>query len=190
MVGTLVVVISVVGSIASIYSVYHLITVRRLRSWRSVARGTREIRRKIRERSIEPDLIVTLGVGGSVVGGLLASSLGRTRIIGIDRRYEWTNGSRTTVVDAPSSIDLPDPPRTVLLVTGEIYDGVSLRLAAEFVKNMLKCDLLTAAMYVWENSDFFPDFYAYRIEKRVRPPWRLEGSVRDSKADRVEVADS
>ena len=168
---------------ASIYSVYVLITSTRVKSWRSVEKGILLIRRRIKEIGWDPDIVIGLGVGGAVVGAMLAGSLGRKRIVGIDRRYKWVKGARKAFVDIPTDLVLNPPPRKVILVTGEIYTGETIKTAIDYVKSKLNCELKTAAMYVSENSDYYPDFYAYLIEKRINPPWRLKGYPRDSKID-------
>ena len=148
-------------------------------------KGVLEIRRKIKECGWEPDIVIGLGVGGSVVGAMLAGCLGRKKFIAIDRRYKWEKGLRKTFVDIPSDLKLEPSPQKVLLVTGEIYSGETIKKAIDYIESKIKSNsrLKTAAMYVSENSDYFPDFYAYLIEKRVKPPWRLKGYPRDSKID-------
>ena len=175
--------LTVTGSVASIYGVYVLITSGRVKSWCSVEKGVLTIRRKIKESGWDPDIVIGLGVGEAVVGAMLAGSLGRKKFITIDRRYKWERGVRKTFVDTPTDLKLNPPPQKVILVTGEIYTGETIKLAIDYVNSKISSELKTAAMYVSENSDYYPDFYAYLIDKRVNPPWRLKGYPRDSKID-------
>lgn len=173
--------LTVIGSIASVYSVYVLISSRRVQSWRSVEKGVVFISCKIKVSGWEPDVVVGLGVGGSVVGAMLAGSLGRKRFLAIDRRYRWAKEIRKTYVDTPADLKLDPTPQRVLLVVGEIYSGETIEQSIKYIRSKVCSNIKTAALYVSENSNYYPDFYRYRITKRIKPPWRLKGYLRDSK---------
>jgi hypoxanthine phosphoribosyltransferase len=154
-----------------------------IEAWAGIEAGVYSIRQDMRSQEWDPDLVIGLGCGGSVVGAMLAGCLGRKRFIAIDRRFDWEHGRtrRKAYVDVPKTLALDPVPKKVVLVMGELYDSEPLKLAIDYVRSKVGGELRTAAMYVSENLDRYPDFYVHLLQERIEPAWRLAGSVRDSK---------
>ena len=163
-----------------IYSIYFIIKSRKITRWHSVERGVLVIRRKIKESGWEPDIVIGLGCGGAVVGAMLAGSLGRKRIFVIDRRHKWQKGKRKTFVDTPADFRFVSEYKKALLISGEVCSGETMKLAVQHLQSKIRFALKTAAMYVCEDTNFYPDFYIYLVKERVKPPWRVKGYPRDS----------
>lgn len=153
-----------------------------------VGRSLRAYRKELRKQlsamradGFRPDLMICLGRGGYFIGSLLVDEIGRTiPLLGIDKSYYGDGGSgvrrRQPCVEVPESFRLSNavPSPSILLVTGEIVDGESMLIAAEFVvRNVPGCVLKTFSLYWNHDSSFKPDYIGHQVAGRQSHPlWK------------------
>ena len=176
---------SVISYIASVMTIISF----SLGYWHYISKGSLSaVRRKVgewpeylNERNISTDIIFCLGRGGFFIGSLLSDILDRkVPLLGIDKAY-YPNGSeqktRFPRIEIPKEIVLPDeylPSPSIILVTGEIVDGASMKKAVEFIKSNIPDSVITTFCVYWSyDSCFAPDCHGFKINGRQRRvPWK------------------
>ena len=135
--------------------------------------------REIRRSEFNPDLILCVGRGGSIIGGLLAGNLGSVPIETIERIH---------LIDSDEAVEFPEIQErfgfikekrgkdiSVLIVDGATTTGYTLRKARKIIHEILpEWETRYAVLYCIKSSGFTPDF-ASRILEKVpeRYPWHI-----------------
>lgn len=150
-------------------------------TWKTVERGVVKLIKLIREDNFQPDVIVGLGRGGSIIGALLSGNLGVIPFTAIDRRYHWESKKRSVSILDFGPITLEN--KRVLLATAEPYTGETLRAAVEYLQSRKPTETKVASLCKCEITTMVPHYYAFEIKSVEHVPWRiLPAYVRDSKA--------
>lgn len=185
-------ILTVLGSICAIIMFF-------LSYWHYLSKGSlSSVRKKIDEfadylakENIKLDLIICFGRGGFFVGSILTDIVDRkVPLLGIDKAYyKGGNNNKSRIrfprVEIPESIILPDEYRNkpnILLVTGEIVDGISIQEASKFIKsNIPDSNIITFTVFWSYDSSFEPYYYSFRINGRQnRVPWKKKISPNPS----------
>jgi len=162
-------------------------------SWNEFDKHSKQLIKKISSQGYYPDLIVTIGRGGAILGSIISGNLlsqnanieKRRRnipILGCDRMYEWENGQR---IEVPNRmIDLkPLKGNKVLLVAGDILTGSTIKFFLKQVEEVDPESVKTACLVKGITATFSPDFFGKEIPGDFRMPWMYKGYgyVRDSR---------
>ena len=181
MLGTLIVVVSILAALISIPAgVYYLwdrskAAVPKTIGWRKVEYGVRETIRRLRSDNWVPDLILAIGRSGAIYGGLIAGNMGNLPMAILDRHLVWDKASREYIADHHSSIHLPTDCRKVLVVVGEVYSGQSLTSSVKRIKDAVEGrSVRTACLVHSHHSNVQVDYSVFEVDGAVRPAWILD----------------
>lgn len=172
----------VIGLFASIYEAYkRWNNIDRL-TWEDVDKATRKIINKISEDEYYPEVIVTIGRGGAIVGALISGNLPAPSgyknqnipMLGLDRFYEWENGNRIEVGNKMVDFN-PLFERKVLLVAGDVITGGTMRYFSEKITNASAKDLRTVALLKNKTATYNPDYFGREIPSDFASPWMYKG---------------
>ena len=162
-------------------------------SWREFDRYSKRLVRTIRADGFHPDIIITIGRGGAILGAIISGNLHRrTRegdkgthnipLLGYDRFYEWQSGDRIEV--ANKMVDLaPLSGKSVLLVAGDVLTGGTMKCFLGQMKETESAIVKTACLVKGLTSAFSPDYVGKEIAGDFRMPWMYKGYgyIRDSR---------
>jgi probable phosphoglycerate mutase len=147
-------------------------------SWQELELGTEVIIHKT--APFNPQLIVGVGVGGSIFGAMIAGNSDDTPFLMIDRAVQWDNGVRTTkLLMSVSAIKSAVNERRALIVSAEAISGEATKMAAELVRRGGAKSIQTACFVRLQTSSFVPDHCVYISRDIVQMPWRILTSYRN-----------
>lgn len=180
---------AVIGAVASIVKAVEVwINIQRL-TWSKVDKYSKKIIAKISQSNYVPEIIVTIGRGGAIVGSILSGNLPvkgsishNIPILGTDRLYTWDGGERYEFED--NLIDLnPLSGKRVLLVAGDVVTGETMKMYAHDLLSAGVNDLRTACLVKSVGSAYKPDYYGKEITAKFKMPWMYKGYnyIRDSR---------
>ena len=139
-------------------------------SWLRVRRGIEVISLKMEHVGFQPDTVIGLAEGGSVVGSILAANLG-IHLLTLNRIFTESKG-RMKVLIKSNIHDIDLRGKKILLVDSEIYTGLTIENAVQFLRsNHSPSEIKTAALLVMKESHFWPDFFFDTIQKKRFMPW-------------------
>lgn len=161
-------------------------------SWKEFDRLSKRVIKNIRKSSYYPEIIVTIGRGGAILGSVISGNLTRPKkteprtqnipILGCDRMYHWVDGQRQENPDRMIDFaHLRD--KDVLLVAGDILTGGTMEAFAHDIKQAGAKSVKTACLVKGSTAAFSPDYYGREIPGDFRMPWMYKGYgyVRDSR---------
>jgi hypoxanthine phosphoribosyltransferase len=163
-------VIGVIGAIAGIISLY--IIWPRIKTWRSVVKGVKDIVTLLKKDKFSPDLVVSLGRGGAIFGGLVAGNLGAIPILGINRAIIADGNRKKIEIIYAESLQAVQG-KKVLLVTGEIVTATDITTARESVCKFNPEELRTATYTVCKSAAEYPNYFAKETASPTNAPWRI-----------------
>lgn len=138
---------------------------------RNINRAAAALSTRMEEDGFAPDIVVSVGRGGMIVGRLLVGKFGLSSLSPLYVRYDW----RFKTSDGLKSSRLRRLDLTglrVLLVIGSVDTGETLREALENACSKRPRAVRTASIFKVETADFIPDYYVYQIKSsRQIPPW-------------------
>lgn len=150
-------------------------------SWLVFWSKTQQLAAKIEGSDFDPDIVVSFGRSGSVVGGMIASILGSKPHIAFDRLVVRTNKpnhpeERNIVIDKTV---LPNRElltgKKLLCVMSECNTGNTLHVITEFFGGIPEVELRTAVIFCKPNVTCCPFFYVDLAEQWPQLPFRIEG---------------
>lgn len=158
-------------------------------SWSEVDRHTKKLIKNIGDDLYSPDMIVTIGRGGAIVGAILSGNLpkpdGRGHnipLLGVDRIYAWENGQRVEVKN--NMVDYgPLAGKKVLLVASDVITGGTMKCFLEEIRSVNVKELRTACLVKGATSVLTPNYWAKEIPASFVMPWMYKGYgyARDSR---------
>jgi len=158
-------------------------------TWGDVDKYTKKIIAQIVKDRFTPDIIVTIGRGGAIIGSILSGNLPKTNslsynipILGTDRVYIWCDGQRNEIEN--KMIDFrPLESKTILLVAGDVITGETMKFYANEINSVGVKDLKAACLVKAVNSIFSPDYFGKEISAHFKLPWMYKGYdyIRDSR---------
>lgn len=158
-------------------------------TWSNVDKYSKRIIAQISKSNFVPELVVTIGRGGAIVGSILSGNLPtkgslshNIPILGTDRIYTWNSGERDEFKD--NLIDLtPLSGKRVLLVAGDVVTGETIKLYAHNLISVGVIELRTACLVKSVGSAYKPDYYGKEITAKFKMPWMYKGYnyIRDSR---------
>lgn len=142
-------------------------------SWHEIQSAVDKIVKEMREDNFFPTLIFGLGRGGAVLGGLIAGKLGNCPLIVLNLEYKWKNGSRSEQLSEYVSINANL--NSVLLITGEVRSGNSMRFCLEYLRKLGATNIKKATYYFLKSSTEYVDYIGVKsTNMNVRLPWMSE----------------
>lgn len=172
-------VFTLIGLIASIYHAYKAWRSTNVLTWNKLDRQARKLIKKISCDDFIPDIIVTIGRGGAIIGAILSGNLAKKAnesnipFMGLERFYRWENGNRVEIDNNLLHYStLKD--RKVLLIAGDIITGETM----SFYKSIIQpyaSELRTACLLKSITTVFIPDYYAKEIAGDFKAPWMYKG---------------
>jgi len=167
--------VSVLGVIGGFIAIYQFAQDRRSKrgfTWRDVDKLVLELLDKIRYDQFDPDLVLGVGRGGSVMAGMLAGNLGHLPLVCIDTESRRDRGQTYCVIRFPNAVP-PLRDRRVLIVVGELWTGEDLRTAMKFVKRRKANEFKTLSLLSHPAAAVRPDFIGRETKTPLTAPWRL-----------------
>src|SRR5690606_18204271 len=113
-----------------------------------------------------PDVVVSIGRGGAIIGSLLSGNLRvpshqkerNIPFLGIDRIYEWKEGKRIEVKN--KMVDYaPLKGKKVLLVASDILTGGTMKFYHKEISKVGPEEIRVACLVKGVTATFQPDYY-------------------------------
>jgi len=150
-------------------------------SWLLFWSKVQQLAAKIEGSDFDPDIIVSIGRSGSVVGGMLASLMGAKRHVAFDRLVVITKKSgfpEERNIEVDDSV-LPNREilsgKKILGVMSECTSGNTLRKINMFFIAIPGVELKTAVILCKPNVYTCPHYYVDQVERWPELPFRVEG---------------
>jgi len=186
-------VFALIGFAATVYkSVQAWLSTRKF-DWKDVDKHAKRMVKSIRADGFYPDVIVTIGRGGSILGSILSGNLHDAKkcpdsakrnipILGVDRLYEWRNGQRVEIENKMVDFS-PLADKTVLLVAADVLSGGTMKFFVQQVSDVNPATLKTACLVKGITATFQPDYVGREIPADFVMAWMYKGYgyVRDSR---------
>ena len=123
-----------------------------------------------------PDIVVGVGVGGSILAATIAGNLNKT-FIAIDREVNWNNKRNVTLVDDPITDERKKlfANKKVILTSAEIISGKTTRKIKEYIEQFNPQEIKVACIDYnpIAASEITPDYYYLTTSKIIQKPWRI-----------------
>lgn len=170
-----------IGFLATVYKSINIWINYKRFSWSDLDKYSKEIIKKITKEKYMPDVIVTIGRGGAIVGSILSGNLpqyGRKKhnitILGVDRLYEWIDGQRVEIDNKMVDFS-PLNTKKVLLVAGDVMTGETMKYFLNQIKLHNVVELRTACLVKGITSAFNPSYIGKEIPAGFSMPWMYKG---------------
>lgn len=164
----------ILGAISAIASLMYLwkklSPIRRL-SWKFAEKAVKKITGEIIADDFSPTLIVGIGRGGAIMGALFSGSFGHRPVVVVDRKYTWKEGDRLDDMIFP--VEIPkDFLKRVLVVSGEVHSGNTMKLYCEYLKKLGAKSLRRATLYYEEGATVKVEYKGLEsTKKNILMPW-------------------
>lgn len=184
---------AIIGFFATVYkSIQPWLSIHKF-SWREFDKYVKKLIDKIDDDNYIPDVIVTIGRGGAVLGAVLSGNLARhgkcpekskrnIPLLGTDRIYEWDDGQRHEIPNKMVDFS-PLRGKKVLLVAADVLTGGTMEFFNKQIRKVQTDDLRTACLVKGMTSAYKPKYHAKEIPSDCIMPWMYKGYgyVRDSR---------
>lgn len=164
-------ILGIIGAISSLlYFKEKFFPIRRL-SWRFAERAAEKIAKEMTADNFSPTLIVGIGRGGAVMSALISGVLGHRPLIVIDRKYMWKKGERFE--DMIFAVKIPqDFLERVLLVSGEVHSGNTMKLYSEHFRKLGSKSIRRASLYCEKGATVNVEYKGLEsTKKNILMPW-------------------
>lgn len=178
-------VLGLVGAAPVIWYIWKRVFPTRRLSWKSAEKSAKEIVAEMTADNFLPSLIVGIGRGGAIMGALISGALGHRPLIVIDREFKWNEEDRTEGIIFPISIP-PDFLEKVLLVSGEVHTGRTMKMYYDYLGSIGAKSILRATYYYEKGAPVRVDYKGLESsDKKVRMPWMFTGQyLREDRGER------
>jgi len=186
-------VFAVIGFAATVYKSAQAWLSTRTFDWKDVDKTAKRIIKRIRADGFYPDVIVSIGRGGSILGSILSGNLHDAKqcpasevrnipILGVDRIYDWHNGQRNEIENKMVDFS-PLAGKAVLLVAADVLSGGTMKFFVKQIEAVQPAKLKTACLVKGITAPFRPDYVGREIPADFVMPWMYKGYgyVRDSR---------
>ena len=123
-----------------------------------------------------PDIIVGIGIGGSILGATIAGNINK-RFIAIDREVNWDNKRNIDLVDASVTSERQNlfNNKKVLLASAEIISGMTTGEVKKYIQKFNPKEIKIACIDYnpISASEITPDYYYLTTNKIIEKPWRI-----------------
>lgn len=150
-------------------------------SWSSFWSKVQQLAARIEGSDFDPDIVISVGRSGAVIGGMIASILGTKKHIGLDRIVVITQKSnfpdeRSVEIDKTVTLNADAlQGKKILCVMSECSTGNTLHTIYEFFRKFPDVELRTAVIFTKFNVTCSPDFFVDLTENWPKLPFRIEG---------------
>ena len=158
-------------------------------SWAEVDKYTKLLISKIIKDRFTPDLIVTIGRGGAIIGSLLSGNLPKVNsltynipILGTDRMYVWDKGQRIEMENEMIEF-APLRNKSILLVAGDVMTGGTMEYYISKFNAIPVQQIKSACLVKNVSAAYNPNFVGKEIAAKFKMPWMYRGYdyIRDSR---------
>lgn len=178
-----------IGLIATVYKTIDVWIKLERFTWSDVDKYSMKLIEQINNDKYDPDLIVTIGRGGAIIGSILSGNLRKKTgldknipLLGLDRVYQWENGRRIEVKN--EMIDYkPLKDKNVLVVAGDIITGGTMKFYLNEICNVGTKSIKTACLVKGCTTTLTPNYWGKEIPSNFSMPWmyKKHGYARDSR---------
>lgn len=164
-------------------------------SWKYFWETVRQLKEKIEaDKSFHPNVVLSIGRSGAIVGGLLAGNMGGLIHLGIDRINKWPKDASRDVEIFPGLETLESvlKGRNVLCVMPECDSGKTLNTFKNEIKAVKDIGEVRTAVLFRNQGTFYRPNYIAREDHGKRPdfPFRTVSWPRTSKEPTREITAS
>nr|WP_319473698.1 phosphoribosyltransferase family protein [uncultured Sphaerochaeta sp.] len=184
---------AIIGFIGTVWKTINIWMSQKTFSWKDFDRQVKSIIRQMRKDGFYPDIIVSIGRGGAIVGATISGNLHHCErkapkdsenitILGCDRVYEWKNGQRIEVGNAMVDFS-PITGKKVLVVASDVMTGGTMKRFLEQLREVNPSVIRTSCLVKGVTASFSPDYVGKVIPGDFKMPWMYKGYgyVRDSR---------
>lgn len=170
-------VLAAIGLLASIVGLYDFFDRRRSRkviTWKQVDDTLVELIHHLNSSSFNPNMILGVGRGGSIIAAMLATNLeGRIPLAFVDTRPSLDEHGHPAceLVNTQSVPSLEG--LDVLIVVAELYTGLDMRAALHFVEGASPRSQRSLAMFGSPNAVVRTTYLGHETKYQPLAPWRI-----------------
>jgi hypoxanthine phosphoribosyltransferase len=148
-------------------------------SWGELTFATRVLVPQI--SSFNPDVVVGVGIGGTIFGAILAGNLDDKPLVALDRVVTWAANRRES-----SLVDRHDGPerqalfsgKRILLVHAEIVSGKTTERVLDYLKEFDPTEIRIACTDHSPASSVRSNYSYMRASGIIQKPWRITQTYR------------
>ncbi len=172
-----------IGTASSMWIFYEKLSKRYRLRWGFAQKAVEKIVRRMIGDRFSPTLIVGIGRGGAIMGALISGELGHRPLIVIDRKYKWEEGRRITNMVQRLRINFGL--ESVLLVSGEVHSGTTMRLYYDYFKSLGAKEIRRATLFYETGATEPVEYIGLKSSRKtLRMPWMGSKSYRrDSRSE-------
>ena len=137
-------------------------------TWNEFIEYVQSVGNRINESGFKPDIIIAIARGGWIPARFLSDSLHVKNMGSIGIKYEDVSRTNLITYSTPS---LPQNCKKILLVEDMLESGNSIKWANEYYTN-LGYEVMTACLFIIDETKFIPDFYLAVTDKQ-KFPWEI-----------------
>ena len=170
---------AVIGFIGTVYKTVSIWKSMKYISWNAVKKYIRKILKLIENDGFAPEIIVTVGRSGAIVGSMISGNLSKANesanipILGCDRYFAWVNNVRVNIENNLIDFKLLSDKR-VLLVVGDVSSGGTLAYFSEMILSNKPKELRTAALVKSKITTAKPDYCGKTLPGDFIMPWVID----------------
>ncbi len=163
---------SVLAIVTAIYYVWRRFRPQKRISWKTATKLAISIADEMVGDGFLPSLVFGIGRGGAIMGSLISGCLGHRPLCVIDRIYEWEEGSRTE--DILFKVRFPQRLLDkVLVVSGEVHTGNTMRMYCEFFKDRGAKEIRRATLFLNKGSIEQVEYGGLTLHRNILMPWMV-----------------
>jgi hypoxanthine phosphoribosyltransferase len=162
-------------------------------SWKYFWETTERLKERIEaDKAFHPNVVLSVGRSGAIVGGLLAGNMGGLLHLGIDRINKWSKDGSSRYVEIlppPETLESVLKGRNVLCVMSECDSGRTLEAFEKEIQAIKDIGTVKTAVLFRNRGTFYCPSYIAREDRGERPdfPFRTESWPRTSKGPTKEI---
>lgn len=147
-------------------------------TWNKVNRAVENIILEINSENYNPDVIISIGRGGVILGSLLSANLKIefTSMIYWDVIYEWEKDKRKNKLITNNLNQIKE--KKILICVGNIFSGNSISEFLSEINSIEAQEIKIASITKSELCKTRVDFYGFLLNKRKVMPWIYNKKVK------------
>lgn len=170
----LVTVIGVVSGVIALWEFAVRFRRRTALTWGDIQPSMDDLIERVRQDVFDPEVVLGIGRGGAIVAAMVATRLKQDeRFVFVDTMSEsLKHGRKRVSIRFPESV--PDlAGKRVLIVVGELYMGLDLDAAIEFVEARQAAAIRTLTLLAGPTTIVKPDLCGIATKHAPLAPWRI-----------------
>jgi hypoxanthine phosphoribosyltransferase len=133
-------------------------------SWEEIYENIKEIAKKIKNDSYQPDIVIALSRGGFVPARVICDLMIIKDLVSVKVDHWGITAAKDGKAHLRYPINADLSGKKVLIVDDITDTGESMMITKEFVKKLNPREIRTATIFHIKTSRFIPDYYSKKID--------------------------